>query len=113
MIAIPGLSAIRSRINVIIGPKETLPVSTGTSGGQAAIYKPPTVEAPQNVTKAITQQIAASPSIKQNTITGAGIGANRNKLPVTVVKNHGSTYIVLGLLGVALFAAFAWDRGKL
>jgi|SRR5271166_367074 len=113
MITIPGFSAIETRIGVLVGGKKTLPVSTGTSSGTAVVYNPPTVEAPQNVTQAIRAQLAYSTNLKENSFTGAGIGANQSKFPVTEVKTPQGSYIVLGVLGVLLLAVFAWDRGKL
>jgi len=110
---VPGMAAIRTRIGVIIGARKTAPVSPSTSGGVAVISQPPVIEAPQNIQEAVRQSLNNSPNLRENTITGAGIGNSRTSLPRKVVKTPRSSYIALALLGGALLLAVAWDRGKL
>lgn len=105
--------ALVTRFHAPLASRRTKPVSLGTGGGQAAVSQPPTVAPPPNTLAAVTQQINSSEQLSENTQTGAGIGANKSSVPVTVKVKTSTYYALLGLLAVALLAAFAWDRGKL
>jgi hypothetical protein len=108
-----GLSNIRKRINVGLTPTKAAPVSTSTSSGTAAVYQPPTVQAPPSAAAAVMQQLNTSDQLAENTATGSGIGAGKSSVAVTVKPKGMFAYIALAALGGALILAYAWDRGAL
>ncbi len=89
------------------------PVSVRTGSGTAPISHPPTIQAPPNAVDAISQQLATSSQLYENTETGTGIGAGMTSAPRTVIVKTTKTYVILALLGAGLVLAYAWDRGAL
>jgi hypothetical protein len=113
--AISGLrNAIVTRVGVKLPVgKPAAPVSLGTGSGTPAVILPPTVAAPPSATQAVDQQLASSNQIMENTVTGAGIGAGNNSLPITVKVKTPSAYLWLAALGIALILAVLVDMEKL
>ena len=97
----------KSRMGKFVTGK-TAPISTSTGGGQQAISLPPTLETPPSAVAAVDQQLDTSTHLQRNSFTGGATDAT-----VSQEKTPKHAYAFLGVLGVLLLFAFAWDKGKL
>lgn len=114
MIPAPGVtSSIINRLRGRLPIASSAPVSTTTGSGTPAVVLPQTVAPPANAVDVVSQQLASSQRLAENTATGAGIGAGKNILPVTTKIPTHQSFVWLTFLGVLLILAYAWDRGKL
>jgi hypothetical protein len=111
--------ATRSRINTLIKRTKSAPVSTSTSSGTAAVYLPPTVQAPPSATAAVAQQLETSKQLAENSKTGIVYQTNGDGTVTPIGKRkkvsvrNTYAYALLALLGGGLLIAYAHDRGKL
>jgi hypothetical protein len=90
-----------------ISTVDVKPISPSTGSGTAAIYQPPTVEAPPSAAQSVMQAVNTSQQLAENTATSEATPSYLATLP------GGKNYWLLGGLAVVLLLAYAWDKGKL
>lgn len=106
-------SGILSRLRAYLPVGQAQPISTQTSGGTEMVYQPPTVVPPPSAANAVMQALDVSVPLQENTVTGAGAGAQRTSLPITAMIPGTEHYLLLAGLAIVLLLAYLWDKGKL